>query len=182
MPMGLLISPDVFQHRMDAILGDLPFVIIYIDDAVIATSGSFEHHLQALDQVFTRLRRSNVQVNAKKSDFCSLQMEYLGFLLSAEGIRPDPRKVEAIMALKAPKNRKELRHLLGLVNYIRETIAHHSEYTSVLSDLTSPKKPYKWTPEHQEAFKAIQKEVSKATMLAYPDFEQPFEIHTDASH
>jgi transposase InsO family protein len=181
LPMGLLVSPDVFQSRMNQILGDLPFVIVWIDDILVFSQGSFDEHIEHLRVVFERLRAAGMTVNVNKSSFLAKELPYLGFLLSPEGIRADPQKVEAIRTIAAPKNVKQVRSFLGMVNYIREMIPRHSHYTAVLSDLVSPKRKFEWLPRHEEAFNALKKVIMKATMLSYPDYSKEFEIYTDAS-
>jgi len=86
MPMGLSISPDVFQHRMDQLLGDLKFVICWIDDIYIFSQGSFELHFSHLEQVFQCLREANLQINVLKSSFLAKELTYLGFIFSSKGI------------------------------------------------------------------------------------------------
>ena len=76
--MGLTISPDVFQGRMNAIFGSVPGCIVYIDDLLVITKGTFEEHLNLLRQVFQLCRQNNIQVNAKKSHFFAPKLEYLG--------------------------------------------------------------------------------------------------------
>jgi transposase InsO family protein len=181
LPMGLSLSPDVFQHRMNQLLGDLPYVINFIDDLLITTKGSFELHLQHIAAVFDRLRGANLQVNVKKSSFFADELPYLGFILSAKGIRADPKKVAGIEQLAAPQNRKQLRSFLGMVNYIRELIPKHSQNSAVLTDLLSTSKAFVWTEEHDEAFAAVKEQVMKTTMLSFPDYARPFEIYTDAA-
>lgn len=97
------------------------------------------------------------------------------------GIRPDPTKVEAVQKIAAPKTRKQLQSFLGMMNYIRTTISNHAEVTAPLSSLTSAKSEFRWTQQHEEAFKKCKQAVMKATMLSFPDFKKPFLIFTDAS-
>ena len=108
LPMGLSISPDVFQHRMTTILGDLPYVIIYIDDVLIITRGTIDDHLTALSSVFQCLQDNDLQVNTDKSKFFALELSYLGFILSQQGIKPDPKKIQAIQDLQSPSSVKDL--------------------------------------------------------------------------
>ena len=109
LPMGLSVAPDVFQHKMDEILGDLPFVLVYIDDVLIFTKGTFEQHLQHLDIVLERMASANLQISLPKSHFFADRIKYLGFILTKRGLQPDPDKVEAIRQLATPRTRKHLR-------------------------------------------------------------------------
>jgi transposase InsO family protein len=181
LPLGYKGSPDIFQQMMNDIFGDLPFVMIYIDDLLVLTKGTFEDHLTALSMVLQRARKHQCQINPSKTKFFAQEFKYLGFILSTMGMKPDPKKVEAIQKLLAPKTRKQIQSFLGLVNYIRMAIPRHAEVTAPLSALTSHKKTFVWTPECEQAFTDTKKAVMKATMLAFPDFTKTFYVFTDAS-
>jgi len=96
---------------------DLMYMGMYLDDLLIITSGSFSDHLAMLDPVLSRLRDAGLKVNAVNSFFCMEEMEYLGYVLTRDGIKPQPQKVQAILALKPPTNVKELRTFLGISQY-----------------------------------------------------------------
>lgn len=178
---GLSIGPDVFQHRMDELFGDLPFVKVFIDDICIFSKGDLNDHMEKIRVVLDRLREANLQINMKKSKFIADELKYLGFIISPQGIRVDEKKVEAINQIAIPKNKKELRQLLGMVNYIRQSVRKHSQHTAILSDLLSDKQKFVWTDEHTQSFTALKKAIMEATMLSYPKFGEEFIIHTDSS-
>ncbi len=147
-----------------------------------------------MDTVLTRLRDSGLKVNAFKSSFCAHEIEYLGYILTREGIEPQSKKVQAILALIPPNNVKELRHFLGMVQYYRDMWVRCSEMLAPLTDLVgecgetkttrmnkTKKKPWQWDPIHQQAFDNVKAAIAKGTVLAYPDFSEPFEIYTDSS-
>lgn len=182
LPMGLCNSPDIFQEKMSELFYDLEFVRCYIDDLLIITKGSLENHLNKLRNVLTRLRAAGLKINATKSFFARSELEYLGYWISREGISPVPKKIAAIQALKPPSNKKELRRFLGLINYYRDMWARRSETLAPLTALSSQTVPWTWTNEHQKAFDAMKSIIGKTTLLTYPDFTLPFDIHTDASH
>ncbi len=98
-----------------------------MDDLLIITRGILDEHLQKMDTVLTRLRDAGLKVNTAKSLFCAHEIEYLGFILTREGIKPQPRKVQAILALNPPNNGKELRHFLGMVQYYWDMWARRSD-------------------------------------------------------
>ena len=103
--MGLACSPDIYQEKMSELFADGHiYVIVYQDDILILTTGSLDKHLDTLCQVFDILAKNNLQVNAQKSSFCALETEYLGFILTREGIKPQQRKVDAILQVAPPKN------------------------------------------------------------------------------
>ena len=158
------------------------------------TRGSLEDHLDKLEEVLKRLRDAGLKVNAAKSFFCTHEIEYLGYMLTRGGIKPQIKKVQEILAINPPNNVKELRHFLGMVQYYRDMWAKRSEMLAPLSDLLeecgetkttcknkAKKKPWQWDLIHQEAFDNVKKTIAKEVVLAYPDFTKPFDIYTDAS-
>ncbi len=147
-----------------------------------------------METVLTRLRDAGLKVNAAKSLFCAHEIEYLGYILTREVIKPQPKKVQAILALNPPNNIEELRHFLGMVQYYRDMWARRSEMPAPLTDLVgecgemkttrmnkTKKKPWRWDPIHQQAFDDVKAAIAKETVLAYPDFLKPFGIYSDAS-
>ena len=131
LPMGIKNSPDVFQAIMTEILGDLDFVSVYLDDILITSDGTFDDHMTKIQAVLTRLEKANFRARVDKCFFARPELEYLGYIITRSGIQPQPKKVEAIVRLQAPKTRKQLRHFLGMVNYYRDmwrrrshTLAH----------------------------------------------------------
>ncbi len=140
------------------------------------------------------MRNAGLKINATKSVFCAQETEYLGYILTRGGIKPQPKKVQAILALNPPNNVKELRQFLGMVQYYRGMWQEHSEMLAPLTDLVgecgetktikknkTKKKPWRWELIHQQAFDNVKATIAKEVVLAYPDFTKPFEIYTDAS-
>ncbi len=106
---------DIFQAEMMKLLEALEYVRAYIGDLLVITRGTLEDHLEKLREVLRRLRGAGLKVNAAKLFFCTHEIEYLGYILTREGIKPEPKKVQAILALNPPHNVKELWHFLGMV-------------------------------------------------------------------
>ena len=117
LPMGITCSPDIFQAKMSELMVALEFVQAYIDDLLCITKGSLDDHLSKLRKV---LRCAGLKVNAAKCSFCATETEYLGYVLTREGIKPQPKKVEAILALTLPLNVKQLHRFLVMVQYYRD--------------------------------------------------------------
>jgi hypothetical protein len=90
------------------------------DNLLVITRGTLEDHLEKLRGVIRRLREAELKVSTAKSFFCTHKIEYLGYILTREGIKPQPKKVQIILALNPPNNVKELRHFLGMVQYYRD--------------------------------------------------------------
>ncbi len=107
----------------------------YIDDLLCITRETLEDHLDKLEEVLRRLRDAGLKVNAAKSFFCTHEIKYLGYMLTRGGIKPQIKKVQAILAINPPNNVKELRHFLGMVQYYRDMREKRSEMLAPLSDL-----------------------------------------------
>ena len=122
---------------MNELFEGLDYVRAYIDDLLVLSKGSFEDHLDKLDSVLYRLGQAGLKVNAKKSFFARSELEYLGYWITRDGIQPMKDKVQAIMNLNEPKNRKELRSFIGIVNYYRDMWLRRSHVLAPLSKLTS---------------------------------------------
>lgn len=182
LPMGLCNSPDIFQEKMGELVQDLEYVRAYIDDLLIVTSDSFEDHVEKLKAVLQLLKDAGLKVNAAKSFFARGELEYLGYWITRDGIQPTTAKVVAISNIATPKTRKELRRFIGMVNYYRDMWVRRSDVLAPLAKLTSKTVKWNWTEEHQKAFDTMKKIISKEVLLAYPDFNEEFVIHTDASH
>ncbi len=142
-------------------MASLEFVQAYMDDLLIITRQALDKHLQKIVTVRTRLRDAGLKVNAAKSLFCAHEIDYLGCILTREGIKPQSTKVQAILALNPPNNKKELRHFLGMVQYYRDMWARRSEMLAPLTDLVgecgemkttrmnkTKKKPWQWDLIH----------------------------------
>ena len=117
---------------------------------------------------------AGLKINADKSNFCTLETEYLGYILTREGIKPQSNKVQAILALAPPKNVKELRSFLGMVQYYRDLWARCSEMLAPLTSLVgecgqtkvtkakgTKKVPWYWTEVHQKAFDDVKTTMQK---------------------
>ncbi len=99
------------------------------------TRGSLEDHLDKLEEALKRLRDAGLKVNAVQSFFCTHEIEYLGYMLTRGGIKPQIKKIQAILAIKPANNVKELRHFLGMVQYYYDMWVKCSEMQAPLSDL-----------------------------------------------
>ena len=181
LPMGLCNSPDIFQEKMSELMQGLEFARAYIDDLLVLTTGDFFEHLENLEEVLSRLSECGLKVNAVKSFFGRTELEYLGYWITQNGVKPLSKKVEAIVNLAPPTTRKQVRRFIGLVNYYRDMWVKRSDILAPLTALTSIKAPWKWGEAEQKAFDTMKRSMARETILAYPNFTKPFEIHTDAS-
>lgn len=114
------------------------FLICYIDDLLVL-SGDFREHLCHLDKVFARLLRYNFTLRLSKSKFARADLPFLGFVLSAEGVRPDPDRLNVIVNFEEPKDRVQLQRFLGVCNYYRQFNLQYAKYVHPFRDLLSQK-------------------------------------------
>lgn len=184
LPFSLTNSPATLSRLMDKILGAgalEPQIFVYLDDIIVA-SETFEEHIKLLEEVAKRLREANLSINLKKSQFCRFDVPFLGYLLSCDGLKPDPSKVQAILDFEAPKTIRQIRRFLGMVNYYRRFIGDFSEIPAPISDLLAGKpKIVRWTSEAEQAFRKIKERLITAPILANPDFDKEFSVQTDVS-
>jgi hypothetical protein len=108
--MGIAGSPDIFHGKMLELMESLEFVRAYLDNLLCISKLSLEDHLEKLEEVLRRLRDTGLKVNAAKSTFCALEIEYLRYVLTRDGIKPQSNKVQAILAIKLPTGLRQLRH------------------------------------------------------------------------
>ena len=171
----------------------MSFCVIYLDDLIICSS-TFEEHLHRLDLVLTRLKECGLKLSPEKCVFVEEKVKFLGHVVSGQGVETDPAKIEKVSKWPTPKNSDEPRSFLAFAGYYRRFIKDFSKITRPLSDLLPPtttkKSTYKapkqktewnWTEEHQNIFDNLKYVLSKPPILAYPDFNKQFELHTDAS-
>ena len=192
--MGISRAPDFFQEKMTDLMRTLEYVRTYIDDLLIITKSTFDDHLSKLQEVLCRLQNAGLRINSTKSNFALHEIEYLGYILTREGIKPQPEKVQAILALKEPTSVKELRKFLGMVQYYRDVWEKRSHMIAPLTNLVgecgetkitrrnkTKKKAWYWDKSHQDSFDKIKETLARDVLLSCPDYNELFEIYTDAS-
>ncbi len=133
--MGIAGSLDIFQRKMSELMESLEYVRAYLDDLLCISKLSLEDHLENLEEVLRQLCNAGKKVNAAKSTFCALKIEYLGYVLTRDGIKPQSNKVQAILVIKPPTGVRQLRHFLGMVQYYRDLWARQSNMLAPLTSL-----------------------------------------------
>jgi hypothetical protein len=166
---------------MSDLMAGLEFVCTYLDDLLVLTSGNWTDHMDKLQEVLRRIREAGLKVNADKSFFGQGELEYLGYWVIQDGIQPLPKKVDAMLNIQVPKTKRNLRTFVGMINFYRDMWPKRSEHLAPLTDLCSKQSRWNWGNKHTKAFQTIKDLISKETLLSYPQFDKPFEIHTDAS-
>jgi len=184
MSFGLRNAAQTFQRFIDEVLGDLGFCYAYLDD-ILVTSSSADEHERHLCTVFERLRKYGVVINPAKCVFGQAEVEFLRYLVSAEGTRPLPARVSAIREYRLPRTAKDLRRYLGMINFYRRFVPKVAAILAPLNDLlrgrSKGKAPIEWTPQARQAFEAAKESLAQATLLAHPRVSTELALFTDAS-
>lgn len=154
MPFGLTNAPATFQRLMDEFLEGLEenYVQVYMDD-IIVFSRSIQEHREDLRKVLNKLKEFNLRVSRDKTQLARREVKFMGHILSEQGVRTDPSKVQAIKDLKAPRDVKELRGFLGLANYYRRFVGGFSGIGEPLTALT---KKGAWRPIEGDALESFE--------------------------
>ncbi|GJP80710.1 hypothetical protein CLOP_g10915, partial [Closterium sp. NIES-67] len=155
-------------------------VIIYLDDILIY-SRSREQHLKDLDAVFTLLHKNRLITKGSKCDFLKQELEFLGHVVSTEGVKIDPRKIKTIQEWKPPTNLKELQSFLGFVNYVRRFIPNMAGLSAPLTDRLKDHDCFWWGEKQQAAFDQLKIALTSPPVLRISDPNRPYEVVTDAS-
>ncbi|KAJ9512244.1 hypothetical protein QJQ45_012797 [Haematococcus lacustris] len=182
MPFGLCNAPATFQRLMNDIFRPHldQFVLVYLDDILIYSRSEAEH-LEHLRTVLGLLRQHQLYANLSKCAFFLPSMDFLGHIISAAGIHPDPAKIRAMVDWPVPRNLNDLRSFLGSANYYRRLIHHHAHLILPLTNLLKAETPWSWGPEQQEAFERVKAALASNPVVRPPDFSRPFTVKTDAS-
>ncbi|KAG1129897.1 hypothetical protein G6F38_013494 [Rhizopus arrhizus] len=181
LPFGVVNGPSSFMRFMHGILRGLPRIMVYLDD-IIVYSSSKEQHQQDLRNVLQRLNDYNLKISIKKCQFFQKEIKFLGFLVSGHGIRSDPSKVEVIKTWPTPSSVKQVQRFLGFCAFYHRFIANLSTMAKPLYKLLKKEeRGFKWTPAAQEAFEQLKSRMVELPTLAYPNPEEPYDLHCDAS-
>ena len=180
MPFGICSASEIIQKRNFETFGDIPGVHCIIDDMIIAGEDDKDHD-QILKKVMERARLKNVKFNQSKIQFRVPQVHFMGNIVTADGLRPDDSKVQAIVNMPPPDGKPALRRLLGLVKYLAQYIPHESDITQPLRSLLKEDVQWQWMPEHEEALQKIRDVLSSQPLLRFYDVQKPVTIQADAS-
>ena len=183
MPFGLKNAPATFQRVMNHILRGLTaeVCLVYLDDIIIYST-SLQEHIEKLRKVFNRLRESNMKITLNKCEFLQKEVAYLGHLITPDGVKPNPQKIEAIKKYPIPRTQKEIKAFLGLLGYYRRFIKDFAKLTKPMTKLLKKGSKMEFTEEYRKTFEMCKHILSNEPILQYPDFTKPFNVTTDASN
>jgi len=182
LPFGLKNAPVSFQSMMEMIFNEEigKHLAIYIDD-INVYSTDFDQHLIHLRNVFEKCKKYGLKLKREKCKFACEELEFLGHVISKDGIAPDDRKIKAINEYPVPTNVKDIQSFLGMTGFYRQFIQDYSEITSPITELLKKDVKFEWNRECQVAFKTLKKCLTESPILIMPNDQDRFTLMTDAS-
>ncbi|KAL1123025.1 hypothetical protein AAG570_002113 [Ranatra chinensis] len=182
MPFGLKNAPITFQRMIDDLLLGLDesFVQAYMDDLIIFSKTKVEH-IKHLEKVKNRLKEFGLKISSDKTYLGLEEVKFMGHIVSRQGTRPDPNKVKAIEEIVEPKNLKELRSFLGMINFYRRFIHNLADKIEPLTKLLKKNRNFEMDESAREAFKWGKEALTTVPILQFPNFDKKFILTTDAS-
>jgi len=183
LPFGLTNSPACFSRLMELALKGLQWkiAVLYLDDIVVF-SPNFPSHLERLGLVLARLRDAGLKLKPSKCHLLKKRVEFLGHIVSGQGVEVDPGKVNKVADWPVPQNLTQLRAFLGLCSYYRRFIQNFSDVAKPLYTLMEKNQDFEWLDWQQEAFDTLKKLLTQAPILGYPREDCPWILDTDASN
>ena len=184
-PFGLSISGSAFVRQMKKVTSPLDRrqVKSYVDDVLI-TSRTFEEHLECIRQFMESVRKNKMMLSFEKMQLCQKQVLFLGYELSEEGFKINPKKLNGLNEMGDPESKADVRRLLGFVGFWRNFIPALSEITKDLTDSLSAKN-WELTETMKKEIEEIKRVMNSEPVCAYPrlcDPDCPFILYCDASH
>lgn len=182
MPFGLTNAPATFQAFLNDVLRSCldTVVVIYLDDILIYSTDE-ESHTTHVRRVLQLLSDAELQVNLEKCQFHVDKVEFLGYIISPEGVSMDPAKVEAILSWPTPTSVHDIQVFIGFANFYRRFIKNFSEIVVPVLSLLKKDNPFDWNSTVQESFTALKKAFSSEPVLVHFDPAKPCYLEPDAS-
>ena len=186
MPFGINSAPEIWQRRMYEHIEGLKGVEVIADDFLVVGYGDTPEEWKAdhdrnVRAFLDRCRQRNLKLNREKARLQQTEVRFVGHLLTPEGLKPDPREVEAIIKMPEPTDASSLRRYLGMVNYLAKFLPRLTDETEVLRRLLDKDAEWCWLPAHAKAVSRIKAMMITAPVLAYYNVKKPVTIQCDAS-
>ncbi|KAJ1116408.1 hypothetical protein NDU88_004620 [Pleurodeles waltl] len=182
MPFGLCNAPAAFQFFLNDVLREYLdiFAIVYIDDILIYSDNE-NQHVQHVKKILAALRKHHLYCKLTKCEFHVTTVEFLGVILTPQGMVMAEKKVKAVSEWPIPKSVCDVQCFLGFANFYRRFINHFSQTVAPITKLLRKKEKFVWSPEADQAFSTLKEAFSTAPVLTHPDADRPFIVEADAS-
>ena len=186
LPFGISPAPEIFQHRLELAIQNLPGVKAVADDILIYGEGdsdaeAIRDHDQKLINFLNRCSEQGIKLNKDKFKLRLKELPYIGHVLTPNGLKPDPKKVQVIIDFETPKDVAGVQRFLGLVNYLSKFMSHLSVMCEPIRSLVHADVVWQWTHEHEEAFSKLKEAISKTPVLRYFDSNEETTLQCDVS-
>ena len=182
MPMGMANSPGVWQRHINSVLAPFlgKFCMVYLDDIIVYSVTDLEHTAH-LEMVMKALQDRELTLNPEKCSFRNAEVKLLGYIVSRDGISPNPEKVEAIKDMAPPEDCRGVQRFLGMAGYYRQCIPNFSEIAEPLIAMTRKGSRFRWREKEEEAWTKLKNELTSEQVMAFPDVSKPYRLYTDSS-
>jgi len=180
LPFGIKSAPEIFHRAMETLIEGLEGVRVYIDDLVVWGS-TLQEHNQRLVKVMERVRAHDLKLNQKKCQFGVTEITFLGDKLSAKGVEPHPAKVQALLDMPPPSDKKGILRALGMVNFLGKFLPNLSARTTHMRKLLQNDQEFVWSSVHDQEWKRLKGILTTEPVLVFFDHTRPTKISTDAS-
>ena len=180
LPFGISSAQDVFQSVMSEMFEDIDGVEVIVDDILIWGENEKQHDTR-LKQVLNRAKQRNLKLNREKSQIKLNQISYIGHILGHDGLKPDPKKVKAIVNMKPPTDKEELQRFLGMMTYLTKFIPNFSQVAAPLRVLLEKNTEWHWTQKQETSFESLKRMITNSPVLKFFDPKKPTRVSVDAS-
>lgn len=180
LPFGLSVSQDVFQHKMDQILDQVEGVVGIADDVAVYAKSDEEHN-QVLHNLMRTASQNGLVFNSDKCFIKTDSITFFGMTYDANGVHPDPGKVNDLRHMPTPTNKAELQMFLGFVQFLAPFIQNLSERSAVLRDLLKKDAAFIWEESHQACFEQLKAAITEKSTLRYFNTSKTPTLQVDAS-
>ncbi|GFR04339.1 hypothetical protein TNCT_714321 [Trichonephila clavata] len=185
MTFGLINAAQSFQSFLDSLFRDLPYCFVYIDDILIV-SRNLDEHISHLKENFRRFDENGLVLKNSKCIFVKPKVDFLGYHVSASGIRPTRERIQAILDFNRPSTVKQLRRFLGMLNFYRRFLPNAAKHQTILNDFLvgvkkNKNKSIDWDEDSIKAFEYCKEQLSESTTLAHPVSNAHLAIMVDSS-
>ena len=182
MPFGITVAGDVFQWKLDEYFDHIKNLIVIADDVmIIGRNENHKDHNIAFTTLLHTARKCNVKLNYDKLKFKCTEVNFYSETYTTDGHRLSQDKIQAIVKMPPPCNKKEVQSFIRMINYLTKFSPHLTKLSEPVRELVNEKVPFNWGPELEESFKALKKELIRTPVLAYYNPKKETVLQTNAS-